>query len=103
MLKIKRAELLQLKKKLENQYQTGLIWTLTAAGKDREELLGKEQSFKFSLGSLNSPWPSGLFSSPPPPMRKQSWLSNMLIIRAYWAKRKGKVSAKRKVKQPLVG
>lgn len=100
-LKLRGLSYCQPKKKLGNQHWTGLIWTLTAAGKNREELLGKEQSLKFSLGSLNSSWPSGLLSPPPPPMRKQPWLSNMLIIRAYRAKREGKVSAKRKVKRAV--
>lgn len=65
-------------------------------GGPREELPGKEQCVKFSLGSLNSPWPSGLLA-PTISHKEQPWLSNMLIIRAYQARREGKVSAKRKV------
>lgn len=38
-------------------------------GGPREELPGKEQCLKFSSGSLNSPWPSGLLSPPPSPMQ----------------------------------
>lgn len=45
----------------------------------------QEQCLKFSLGSLNSPRPSGLLSPPLPLIRKQPWLSSMLIIRYYQA------------------
>lgn len=68
------------------------------AGKAQERAAGEGQCCKFFPGALNFPWPSGLLFPPPPPIRKQPWLSNMLIIRACWAKEEEMVSAKRKVR-----
>ena len=98
MIKFKGGRARQHGKGLENEYQTSVNCKFSQQLRMTQGRAAGQRTMPWVfLPLLELPmalWPP---LTPTVSHTEQPWLSNMLIIRAYQAKREGKVSAKRKV------